>query len=365
MTRHGWKLPLLSEFYPADDRLLGLNVNAGREIRLRLRHPGDESRFFDEESVVGTMLHELSIPVRGPHDAQFYKILDDLSKEFDEIVASGWQGEGFDAPGRRVGEGASHDLPPHLARERAAKEAERRLRLSKIMGPPGGQKLGGSLSTVASKTGRRMSPAEMAALAAERRLLDSIWCGAGRDPPAEDGGEDGRDDDDDDCVLLDSEGLYEPRSSPKPWVCEVCTLINEPGAPECEACSATAPQDPLGRTKRRRTERDTRIDPRPHDVALEVVNIDDSDCEGGLPSHEGCTKWPSEPPSVACKSCTTNVDSSIIRISSPEMLEAAEEEAGSTTALNTEIDAYNHAGPSTWSCRSCSMKNESDEALCE
>ena len=45
---------------------------------MRLRRPRDEASFYDYDFVLGTMLHELAHNIRGPHDAAFYKLLDEL-----------------------------------------------------------------------------------------------------------------------------------------------------------------------------------------------------------------------------------------------------------------------------------------------
>ena len=76
MRKHGWRVRILSEFYPDDQRLLGMshshylqasdkanitsgiNVNRGHKICLRLRYPNDNSLFLPTEEVVDTMLHE-------------------------------------------------------------------------------------------------------------------------------------------------------------------------------------------------------------------------------------------------------------------------------------------------------------------
>ena len=49
-----------------------------QRILIRLRHPGHEARFYDFNHTLGTMLHEMAHNVRGPHDAVFYKLLDEL-----------------------------------------------------------------------------------------------------------------------------------------------------------------------------------------------------------------------------------------------------------------------------------------------
>lgn len=58
MRQRMWRVGTLSEFYPAEHNLLGLNVNRGQKILLRLRHPGDDRQFLPFESIVDTMLHE-------------------------------------------------------------------------------------------------------------------------------------------------------------------------------------------------------------------------------------------------------------------------------------------------------------------
>lgn len=39
-----------------------------QEVRVRVRHARDKHSLLDEESVLGTLLHELVHNVRGPHD---------------------------------------------------------------------------------------------------------------------------------------------------------------------------------------------------------------------------------------------------------------------------------------------------------
>ena len=58
MRQRGWKVGVLTEFYPQERNLLGLNINKGQKICLRLRYPGDERQFLPVEEVTDTMLHE-------------------------------------------------------------------------------------------------------------------------------------------------------------------------------------------------------------------------------------------------------------------------------------------------------------------
>ena len=58
MRQRGWKVGVLTEFYPSEQNLLGLNWNRGQKICLRLRYPGDERQFLPLEHVLDTMMHE-------------------------------------------------------------------------------------------------------------------------------------------------------------------------------------------------------------------------------------------------------------------------------------------------------------------
>ncbi len=62
----------------------GLNINGGggrtSEIKIRLRPHKSNSSFFPYEHLIGTMLHELVHNVQGPHNAVFYKLLDEITE---------------------------------------------------------------------------------------------------------------------------------------------------------------------------------------------------------------------------------------------------------------------------------------------
>ncbi|KIJ66395.1 hypothetical protein HYDPIDRAFT_109416 [Hydnomerulius pinastri MD-312] len=172
MRKHGWVLPVLAEFFPDSPNLLALNVNGGEKILVRLRPAGSPDTFYEESQVVGTMLHELTHNVHGPHDEKFYKFLAGLEDEYDALQRSGYAGEGFFSPGQRLGVGVSHDLPPHLARSKALEAAEKRRKAEAVT--RGGGRLGGRVSTL-----KNLSPRELAARAAERRRRDEVECGSG------------------------------------------------------------------------------------------------------------------------------------------------------------------------------------------
>ncbi|KJA28650.1 hypothetical protein HYPSUDRAFT_34122 [Hypholoma sublateritium FD-334 SS-4] len=171
MRKRAWVLPVFSEFFPDNPNLLGLNVNAGQKILVRLRPPFSPDTFLLEDDVVQTMLHELTHNVHGPHDDKFYKYLSSLQDEYDDLQRSGYAGEGFFSAGHRLGTNVSHNVPPNVARIKALEAAEKRVKMERVLN--GGGRLGGR----SRNTG--LSPRELAARAAEQRSKDQKSCGAG------------------------------------------------------------------------------------------------------------------------------------------------------------------------------------------
>ncbi|RKP00251.1 hypothetical protein CXG81DRAFT_13450, partial [Caulochytrium protostelioides] len=104
MRARGWHVPILQEMFPRAANLLGLNYNRGAKILLRLRHPHDKRQFLPLDDVVGTLLHELTHIVHGPHAAPFYALLDELRREYDALlVKPRWEADGFVGAGQRLG----------------------------------------------------------------------------------------------------------------------------------------------------------------------------------------------------------------------------------------------------------------------
>jgi DNA-dependent metalloprotease WSS1 len=100
--------------------------------------------------------HQLTHNVHGPHDDKFYQYLTGLQEEYDALQRSGYAGEGFFAPGQRVGVGISHNVPVHVARSKALEAAEKRMKFSQVLG--GGGRLGGT-----TLVNRNLDPRELAA----------------------------------------------------------------------------------------------------------------------------------------------------------------------------------------------------------
>ncbi|CAK5280398.1 unnamed protein product [Mycena citricolor] len=251
MRKHNWVLPVLCEFFPAQSNLL--------EDPRTFTTAHFPDTFMELEEVVGTMLHELTHNVHGPHDDKFYKFLSGLQDEYDALQRSGYAGEGFYSKGNRLGANVSHDLPPHLARTKALEAAEKRRKVTAVLGSGGRLGGGGSNS--------RLSPREQAARAAERRARDEKACGVGElalqeaDKAAKESVVheviDLTEDSDDVQIVEKPRSAVSGKSAtarprpripiqpvlPQEWICLVCTLINAAASTHCEVCATQRPQD--------------------------------------------------------------------------------------------------------------------------
>lgn len=189
MKKHGLHVKMVCEFFPKNAALLGMNVNRGAKVYLRLRQHYDETRFLPFESVVGTMLHELTHNRHGPHDQSFYAYLDKITLDLEQMMAAGWQGDGFYSQGHVLGTGsmsnalatraqmAGGSLVSADVKRKAAILAARRRELFSNSG----SKLGtlSDASPTASSSQRISSPRNLrdaVRAAAERRQEDSKRC---------------------------------------------------------------------------------------------------------------------------------------------------------------------------------------------
>ncbi|KAK3354637.1 WLM domain-containing protein [Neurospora tetraspora] len=143
MRARGWRVRELGEFYPEQENLLGLNINRGAKILLRLRYPSDKSLFLPVEQVTDTMLHELAHIVHGPHDGKFHALWNQLRDEHEGLVMKGYTGEGFLSEGRRLGGSSRGRIPMHEARRLAREQAEKR-KVQTTLSAGSGQRLGGA-----------------------------------------------------------------------------------------------------------------------------------------------------------------------------------------------------------------------------
>ncbi|KAB8611443.1 hypothetical protein FH972_025948 [Carpinus fangiana] len=166
MRGRGWKVGTLTEFYPHEQSLLGLNVNRGQRVCLRLRYAGDNTLFMPLENVIDTMLHELSHNVFGPHDEKFNNLWNALRDEYTDLKIKGYTGEGFLSEGHRLG---GRRVPIDEVRRQARSAAEKR----KVLQKNSGQKVGGQAIPYGSDV------RSIIADATQRRIDITIGCASG------------------------------------------------------------------------------------------------------------------------------------------------------------------------------------------
>jgi DNA-dependent metalloprotease WSS1 len=185
MRKRGWRVGTLSEFYPDQANLLGLNVNAGQQIMVRLRSPYNVSSFMLFEQCLDTLLHEYVLSsvcicctdpdrlchiVRGPHDDVFHRHWNELRSEWETLVASGYTGEGFLGKGQQVG---GNYMPAEEVRRKARAAAAEREKDRVKRGRRIGQTIGGRPGDLPIR--------DAVAIATISRIGDNSSKGKGRD----------------------------------------------------------------------------------------------------------------------------------------------------------------------------------------
>lgn len=160
INEHRFQVGLLSEMDPKNPNLLGLNVNHGQKVLIRLRPAYNKSTFLPMGDLIGTFLHELCHNVHGPHNAAFYSLLDSLKTQYETASYSSQ----YFVEENKLGPGLRDGLMVALR--------VRDLRVKKLSGgiyKAEKRRLGGAVIPIAE---RRAAMLE----AAERRRKDSQWC---------------------------------------------------------------------------------------------------------------------------------------------------------------------------------------------
>ena len=86
MKARGWRVGVLEEMFPEGQVgvsavcVMGLNVNAGERIKLRLR-TDDLAGFRPPLSVMAVLYHELAHNVHAEHDGSFFALMRDVERE--------------------------------------------------------------------------------------------------------------------------------------------------------------------------------------------------------------------------------------------------------------------------------------------
>lgn len=157
MLKNSLKVKALAEFYPRDKNLLGLNVNHGLKIMIRLRSPNNDAEFLSWESILETMIHELTHNRFGVHDSKFYE-------QYEDFRLQQWSSERLGLHDNFLGSGRRLGGSPNRGGRSGSHVLGKRF-------TGRGTKLGyGSNDRI--NDGRRLTPKEMAALAASRRKIN-------------------------------------------------------------------------------------------------------------------------------------------------------------------------------------------------
>ncbi|KAF0704380.1 hypothetical protein AaE_014970 [Aphanomyces astaci] len=169
-TKRRFKVRNLLEFFPKNANLLGMNVNEGWKIFLRRTHfrpASHPTTFLPFEEILGTMLHELVHMKIGPHDAPFYKMLDELTEDMENLMARGLLGA-TGAAFQDTGDGQAlvgwNPCPSLPTRQRPRRR--RRQAHPAIMST---NRLGGASISPSQLRGKVLE-------AAEKRLRDAVAC---------------------------------------------------------------------------------------------------------------------------------------------------------------------------------------------
>jgi DNA-dependent metalloprotease WSS1 len=217
MTKRDWLVGSLEECNFRVPNIAGMNYNAGKQIQIRLRRQNDLSSFFELETLLDTMLHELCHNVHGNHSAAFYELWEELRKELASNLSRGVKGSGagFDAKGLRVNPETRDPSSLLEARRKAAEAAAKRHKTSQLLGS-GPQKLGGSSELV------KLGEADAVRLATMRRC--SEWCGNDKEEEAK-------------AVVAEvPRPAKMARVDSTTWSCDICTFGNDEADPICTAC---------------------------------------------------------------------------------------------------------------------------------
>jgi hypothetical protein len=100
---NNFKVGTVCEMFPKDPNLLGLNVNRGQKILIRLRYHSNDRLFLPMSDLVGTFLHELTHNIYGAHDSKFYKFLDNLKSRYDTLQYNKTSLNGYRCEENRLG----------------------------------------------------------------------------------------------------------------------------------------------------------------------------------------------------------------------------------------------------------------------
>ncbi|GMM35094.1 metalloendopeptidase [Saccharomycopsis crataegensis] len=171
MRENNLKVGLLCEMFPKKQELLGLNVNRGQKVLIRLRDHWNDRKFLSFGDILGTALHELVHNTHGPHNKAFYDKLEQFKQRYHQIsMKSAYETTGYFAEAEKLGGRATrNENQSRINRLKPTKSYKSEVR-----------KLGTNDNNndkdKRSAAGPKKSLRELVAEAAQRRLQDNMWC---------------------------------------------------------------------------------------------------------------------------------------------------------------------------------------------
>lgn len=166
--KHNFKVGTLCEMFPKNPNLLGLNLNRGQKILIRLRYHYNSCEFYPIGDIVGTLLHELTHNLYGKHDQKFYKFMDELREQFDLVQMGNFE-TNYRFEEQRLGS-LNGNLNYESVRDKRIKAVTRATFKWES------RKLGSIGDRISKLSRNRLLLRELVVRAAERRLNDSKWC---------------------------------------------------------------------------------------------------------------------------------------------------------------------------------------------
>ncbi|ODV86220.1 hypothetical protein CANARDRAFT_186478, partial [[Candida] arabinofermentans NRRL YB-2248] len=166
LRKYSLRVGHLTEFFPKNASLLGLNVNGGQKICIRLRPASNNNWFFPMNELLGTMLHEMSHNRHGPHDDKFYSFMNEMLDLYYKIQLEGdLQVTGYISINQKLG--STSNLTS--VREARLKKLGEVKYVSKVA----------KLGTMKDKSiAKQKSPRELAREASMLRIKDNSTCGS-------------------------------------------------------------------------------------------------------------------------------------------------------------------------------------------
>mmetsp|Transcript_30084 Transcript_30084/g.38649 ORF Transcript_30084/g.38649 Transcript_30084/m.38649 type:complete len:496 (-) Transcript_30084:113-1600(-) len=343
LMRRKWKVRLLTEFSPKDRGLLGMNVNRGQKILIRMRPAHSPNSFYPYEHLLGTMLHELAHMEIGPHNAAFQKLWDDLWDEVEQLMDQGITGKtqtstSFSGVGHTLG---GKKIGKRQLGSAIAAAAERRAQVQGMMTPQGGIRLGGSTSEIQNLRQRIRS-------AAQKRNLGSS-CGVVSNNIAESG------------HSQNPQGKTRTQKQPLQkciWICKRCTMLNGPTAEVCGTCGGSFSFSGIEATEWECNQ--CTLKNKGHVIECTICGeARDRQARNGIPKQEtnqdnwqcrACT-FSNPPGTSSCEVCE-NTRSAF----SSDHLQIRQQE----NTENSQLKSINQ-----WTCETCTVINQHDRNVCD